>query len=142
MTTIDTTRHEVRVGPQKKRVMLAPKEFSLLLALGRANGRVLDRKELLGQTYGPEEAAYVHERTLDQHVARIRSKIGAGAITTVTNYGYRGEDIAIVDEQTEDLTGHIVEIERTFGKEEGATVTVRLGSVAGKFRKGDRVRLA
>lgn len=86
---VDFERHEVRAGG--KPVRLAPKEFTLLKLLIEANGKVLSRDQLLHMVWGHDEGLELDTRTVDQHVARLRRKLGAQAkrIETVPNFGYK-----------------------------------------------------
>jgi DNA-binding response OmpR family regulator len=85
---IDVDRHELRV--RGKAVELTPKEFDLLRLLVDADGKVLSRSELARRLWGSDGEA-IGKRTVDQHVARLRRKLGAERrrILTVTNSGYR-----------------------------------------------------
>jgi len=49
-------------------------EFSLLLALARRAGRVLDREQLMELARGSAEEAF--DRSVDVHISRIRQKLG------------------------------------------------------------------
>lgn len=75
----------------KEPVPLTGKEFELLKTLWMANGKVLSREELLERVWGIDRAADIDTRTIDQHVARLRSKVGSEKkrIVTVKNVGYR-----------------------------------------------------
>ena len=86
---VDEARHAVTVKGQS--VELTAKEFALLTALMRADGRVLSRDQLLETVWGYANAAEVESRTVDVHVRRLRSKLGAEArrIVTVKAVGYR-----------------------------------------------------
>lgn len=86
---IDLEGHEVLV--QGKQTHLSPKEFDLLKHLIQAKGRVLSREMLMNQVWGIDESMNLDTRTVDQHVARMREKLGpeAGRILTVHNCGYR-----------------------------------------------------
>jgi two-component system phosphate regulon response regulator PhoB len=86
---VDEARHAVTVGGQS--VELTAKEFALLAALMRADGRVLSRDQLLETVWGYANAAEVESRTVDVHVRRLRAKLGAEArrIVTVKAVGYR-----------------------------------------------------
>ena len=70
---------------------LTAKEFALLTALMRADGRVLSRDQLLETVWGYANAAEVESRTVDVHIRRLRAKLGAEArrIVTVKAVGYR-----------------------------------------------------
>jgi two-component system phosphate regulon response regulator PhoB len=86
---VDEARHAVTVGGRP--VELTAKEFGLLAALMRADGRVLGREQLLETVWGYANAAEIESRTVDVHVRRLRAKLGAEArrIVTVKAVGYR-----------------------------------------------------
>jgi DNA-binding response OmpR family regulator len=86
---IDVARHQVTV--KGKLVRLAPKEFAVLRLLVEADGKVLSREQLLELIWGHEKGMDIDTRTVDQHVARLRRKLGdAGSrIVTVPNFGYQ-----------------------------------------------------
>ena len=70
-------------------VRLTRKEFALLAALARRPGRVATRQQLLDEVWGQQY--YGDTRTLDVHIRRLRSKLGAcgDSIETVVGVGYR-----------------------------------------------------
>jgi DNA-binding response OmpR family regulator len=75
-----------------ERVELTPKEFDLLIALLRRQGRVTSRNELLRAVWGYSSS--VVSRTVDTHVAELRRKLEADAaeprhILTVWKVGYK-----------------------------------------------------
>lgn len=86
---VDESRHSVTV--QGTSVELTAKEFGLLCALMRANGRVLNREQLLEGVWGYADAAEIESRTVDVHIRRLREKLGSEAkrIVTVKGVGYR-----------------------------------------------------
>ncbi|MDD5656655.1 MAG: response regulator transcription factor [Elusimicrobia bacterium] len=86
---IDLARHEVAVAGAA--VRLTPKEFELLRRLLQADGAVLSRHELLKLAWGHGPDVEIDTRTVDQHVARLRGKLGreAARVVTVHNFGYR-----------------------------------------------------
>jgi DNA-binding response OmpR family regulator len=86
---VDEARHHVAVSAEP--VDLTAKEFGLLCALIRANGRVLSRDQLLERVWGYADAAEIESRTVDVHVRRLREKLGPEArrIVTVKAVGYR-----------------------------------------------------
>ena len=68
-------------------VMLTVTEYELLALLTRNAGAALSRDKILSAVWGWE---YMGEtRTVDVHVQRLRSKLGADTIETVYKYGYR-----------------------------------------------------
>ncbi len=87
--TIDENRHEVRLRGTE--VELTPSEWSLLVALAGAPGRVYSRTELINRTRGYEFAS---ERAIDSHVKNLRRKIEEDPhepriVETVLGTGYR-----------------------------------------------------
>ncbi len=74
-------------------VHLTPTEFRLLKTLLEHKGRTLLRDQLLRATWGISEfaAQNVRTRTVDMHVKRLRSKLGAAGelLETVRGFGYR-----------------------------------------------------
>lgn len=84
---LDRGRHEVTVDDET--LDLTPTEFNLLAFFMDRPGRVLNREALLDNVWGSD--VFVTDRTVDTHVKRLRSKLGAGAdaIETVRGVGYR-----------------------------------------------------
>lgn len=85
---MDLHRHRCTWAGQE--VVLTVTEFSLLLSLLSAPGRVFGRGELVERAYG--HGHVITERTVDSHVRRIRQKLaalGADPIETVYGLGYR-----------------------------------------------------
>ncbi len=85
---------EVRLGERRALVdgtdaELRPKEFALLVALVARSGRVLGRPFLLQHVWAYEPD--VTTRTVDWHVAQLRSRLGACGrqLVTVRGAGYR-----------------------------------------------------
>ncbi|MEJ2867560.1 response regulator transcription factor [Actinomycetospora sp. OC33-EN08] len=74
-------------------VALRRKEFDLLAALARREGRVATREELLDDVWGlapDDHGADAGRRTLEVHVAALRSRLGVpGVVVTVRGVGYR-----------------------------------------------------
>jgi DNA-binding response OmpR family regulator len=69
-------------------VALTPKEFEVLAALARAHGAAVDRQRLLVDVWGTDWLGM--SRTLEVHVATLRSKLGRPALVqTVRGVGYR-----------------------------------------------------
>src|ERR671924_493920 len=88
---VDEAKHSVIV--QGAAVELTAKEFGLLCALIRANGRVLSREQLLDGVWGYAGAAEIESRTVDVHIRRLREKLASEAkrIVTIKGVGYRFE---------------------------------------------------
>jgi two-component system alkaline phosphatase synthesis response regulator PhoP len=90
--TMDTTRHEVRVGDAE--VPLTAKEFGLLEHLLRYPGRVLTRDILLNAVWGYDY--YGTTRTVDVHIRRLKQKLPSldAAIISVKSLGYKLKESA------------------------------------------------
>jgi DNA-binding response OmpR family regulator len=84
--TINHKRNEV--FKDGKEVRLAPKEYLLLVALTESGG-TMSRSELLHKVWGHDLDSGVESRTIDQHLSRLRRKVGRGVIDTVPSFGYR-----------------------------------------------------
>jgi two-component system phosphate regulon response regulator PhoB len=67
---------------------LTPKEFEILAALLRNEGRVLSRERIVSEVWGGRAA---DPRVVDAHVKSIRRKLGdvAGALQTIRGVGFR-----------------------------------------------------
>jgi DNA-binding winged helix-turn-helix (wHTH) protein len=93
-----TPRAGIIVDLSRKRVTLdeqtAPltyKEFELLQYLVLREGRTIDRAELISSLWSAGDDDAPNERTIDVHVRRLRSKLGAyeEIVRTVRGVGYR-----------------------------------------------------
>ncbi|MER6756567.1 response regulator transcription factor [Micromonospora echinofusca] len=85
---LDPTRRTVTV--EGTPVQLTSTEFDLLAYLMARPGRVFTREELLAGVWG--YAAHAGTRTVDVHVAQVRSKLGgAGVIRTHRGVGYAAD---------------------------------------------------
>lgn len=82
---VDEDAGEARL--RGRRLELTRREFELLAYLVANAGRVLTRGELLDAVWGRDFVGT--ERTVDQHVAQLRARLGAGWIETVRGRGYR-----------------------------------------------------
>ena len=86
--TIDTDAHEVRIDG--KIVELTLKEFKILEKLIQTKDRVYSREQLLDDVWGYDYFGDV--RTVDSHVARLRTKLGKWGeehLKTVYGVGYK-----------------------------------------------------
>ena len=86
--TIDLLKREV-TNREGHKVELRRHEFELLRVLAERKGVVFTREQLLAQAWGFDFAGQT--RTVDVHVAQLRSKLaGSGVIIeTVTGVGYK-----------------------------------------------------
>jgi len=91
-------RGGVVIDISRKRLVLdgdtAPltyKEFELLQYLVLREGRTIDRAELIASLWNAGDDEIPNERTIDVHVRRLRSKLGAyeDIVRTVRGVGYR-----------------------------------------------------
>lgn len=86
---IDTERHLVSVSGEE--VILTSTEYKLLMNLAERMGRVQSRELLLQNVWGYN---YLGDtRTVDTHMTRLRTKLGAAGemIKTVRGFGYKME---------------------------------------------------
>lgn len=91
--------HRLEIGPlvvdldrwgaalDGRELALTRREFELLAFLAGNPGRVFSRTELLDRVWGEDFLGT--ERTVDQHVAQLRARIGPAWIETVRGRGYR-----------------------------------------------------
>jgi DNA-binding response OmpR family regulator len=86
---VDEGTHQVFVAGAV--VELTVKEFDLLCALMKANGRVLNRDQIMETVWGYSNAIDIESRTVDVHVRRLREKLGEEhkRVVTVKGVGYR-----------------------------------------------------
>ena len=86
---------KVQIDPVKKTVIVdgasvtfSKKEFEILHLLASQPGHIFSREDLINELW--KDAPYVLDRTVDVHIARIRSKLGAykSYLTNRSGYGY------------------------------------------------------
>ena len=79
----------IAVSVDGRSIRLTRREFELLKFLVQNRNRVLSRDRLLERVWGYEHS--IETRSVDVHVGRLRSKLGAaaGQIETVVGLGYR-----------------------------------------------------
>lgn len=90
---VDKDAHEVRIDGEL--VPLTLKEFNILLKLTSSVGRVYSREQLLDDVWGFNYDGDI--RTVDSHVARLRTKLGEWGnrhLKTVYGVGYKIEEKA------------------------------------------------
>jgi two-component system alkaline phosphatase synthesis response regulator PhoP len=73
---------------------LTAREFEILEALAVRRGEAISRAELVARIWGTGDDVEVTTRTVDQHVAALRRKLGDDGqqprlIETIYGYGYR-----------------------------------------------------
>lgn len=71
-----------------EKVVFSKKEFEVLSLLAQHPGKIFSREDLINELW--KDAPYVLDRTVDVHIARIRSKLGKykGYLTNRSGYGY------------------------------------------------------
>ncbi|MFA5138218.1 MAG: response regulator transcription factor [Elusimicrobiota bacterium] len=86
---VDPERYVVRVKGEA--VSLSHKEFEFLKCLLEAQGKALTREQILERVWGYDRSMEIETTTIDQHIARLRRKLGpeADRVVTVKNVGYR-----------------------------------------------------
>ncbi|HYT76063.1 MAG TPA: response regulator transcription factor [Vicinamibacterales bacterium] len=79
----------VSISVDSKPIRLTRREFELLRFLVENRNRVLSRERLLERVWGYDR--FIETRSVDVHVGRLRSKLGAAGqqIETVIGLGYR-----------------------------------------------------
>ena len=83
---IDVSRKLVYVGGES--VVFSKKEFEVLTLLASHPGQIYSRGDIINELW--KDAPYVLDRTVDVHIARIRSKLGncKNYIVNRTGFGY------------------------------------------------------
>jgi DNA-binding response OmpR family regulator len=96
---IDSARRRVTWAGQP--VQLSPREFAVLLALGRRAGSVMSKDELLRAAWGDEQAA--SRNAVEVYIGYLRRKLDAvgagGVLQTVRGHGYAVSEQDEQDEQ-------------------------------------------
>ena len=85
--TINDTSHTVTV--EGKEVILAPKEYELLIYLIKNHKIALSRDKMLTEVWGYDFPG--SDRTIDTHIKNLRKKLGEECIKTVRGIGYKFE---------------------------------------------------
>ncbi len=88
---LDVASHQTIL--EGNELQLTPTEFRLLQALMERRGRTQSRRQLLEKAWDVDANASdrIQTRTVDMHVRRLRSKLGAAGawIQTIRGFGYR-----------------------------------------------------
>ncbi len=75
----------VHTDDTKEELDLTPIEFKILYLLANKKGSILSRKEILVEVWGDQQ--HVIERTVDQHVSKIRKKLDGCSYTVRSAHG-------------------------------------------------------
>lgn len=80
--------HNKMVYVKEESVVFSKKEFEILHLLASHPGQIYSREDIITDLW--KDAPYVLDRTVDVHIARIRSKLGTckNYIVNRTGYGY------------------------------------------------------
>lgn len=70
---------------EKREIEMTPIEFKILYLLASKKGDVLTRQDILREVWGKSQ--HVIERTVDQHVSKIRKKIQESSFTVRSAHG-------------------------------------------------------
>jgi DNA-binding response OmpR family regulator len=89
---VDFRRREARW--RRRAVALTAREFEILELLAARRGEAVSRNDLIARIWGTDDDVEVTTRTVDQHVASLRRKLGDDGqqphlIETVYGFGYR-----------------------------------------------------
>lgn len=82
---IDTENISVTINDEP--IILAKKEYEVLVLLASKPAKVFTRQEIFNQVWGSD--LIVGERTIDVHIRKIREKIGSNYIKTLKGIGYK-----------------------------------------------------
>lgn len=85
--TIDEDSRKVFIDNEE--IILAPKEYELLLYMAKNKGIALSREKILNKVW--EYDYFGDLRTVDTHIKKLRKKLNGRYIDTVRGYGYRFE---------------------------------------------------
>jgi two-component system alkaline phosphatase synthesis response regulator PhoP len=89
---IEVDFEQRRLWRRGRPLVLALKEFEILRLLVRHRGEILTRERMLQEVWGYEPGNLPETRTVDNHIAKLRHKLGAECIETVPKLGYRFRD--------------------------------------------------
>ena len=84
---VDFVQRQVRRSEEP--VPLAVKEFEILHLLVQHRGELVTRERMLLDVWGYERGNLPETRTVDNHIAKLRTKLGPEYIETVPKLGYR-----------------------------------------------------
>jgi len=91
---VDFIAMEVRKSGEQ--IEFSLKEIEMLRLLIEKKGQAVSRKDMLKLVWGYDDGAMPTTRTIDTHIARIRSKLGGedgcDFIKTVHKVGYKLQD--------------------------------------------------
>jgi DNA-binding winged helix-turn-helix (wHTH) protein len=91
---LEKSSRQVWIGDEEVMPPLSVSQFQLLEILYESQGRVVSRKEIIGEIWGAENAVDVSEQALDALIRRLRDRLAASDpsnpfITTIRGHGLR-----------------------------------------------------
>ena len=88
---IDLKNRNVTVD--NKEIILAPKEYDLLICLIKNRDRILTREQLLAKIWGYDFMGF--DRVVDTHIKKLRAALRdkASCIRTIIKVGYKFEEV-------------------------------------------------
>lgn len=86
---IEVDFEQRRVRRNQEQLTLALKEFEILHLLVRYRGEIVTREQMLQEVWGYAPGNFPETRTVDNHIAKLRHKVGAQYIETIPKLGYR-----------------------------------------------------
>lgn len=88
---IDLKNRKVTVD--NKEIILAPKEYDLLICLIKNRDRILTREQLLAKIWGYDFMGF--DRVVDTHIKKLRAALRdkASCIRTIIKVGYKFEEV-------------------------------------------------
>jgi len=84
---IDLAQRQIRRDGES--IALALKEYEMLRLFIRHRGEIVTREQLLHDVWGYPADSVPNTRTVDNHVAKLRQKLGSDVIETVPKVGYK-----------------------------------------------------
>ncbi len=84
---IDTSSYQATINDEP--IVLAKKEFEVLMLLASQPGKVFTREEMFQKVWG--YTVPIMSRTIDVHISKLREKVGDQFIKTLKGIGYKLE---------------------------------------------------
>jgi hypothetical protein len=94
MIELDTDKILVRVNGKERK--LPRQEFQVLKCIAEGGGKVVAREAIVRAIWG-EHASLCNTRTIDQHIARARRRLGVNPVRTVVGFGYAAEGMDLAN---------------------------------------------
>ena len=130
-------------GGKKREAFLTHKEFEILRVLGEGRDKAWTRKDLLSEVWKHPKGAPIDTRTVDQHMARLRQKLGkdgASCIKTLPNFGYCATSGLVIEGQEGSITFRVLEFSHTMGKKPWTKAVIAFDRLVPLIAKGNRLK--